>query len=494
MKCCVNILPWWISAALVGALLALLTRRVFHSPYDTVKKPNFSSGVDSAFSGTAAMENSRYSLEFGDMFVANLEQRASGSDQTADKMNNGPDTIPRKQASRRNFSSWHRTSFTTECGTLISVLKHQRLQYASRQPIVWRCGCKTSGLGDRLKGIIAAWMLALVLERPFLCEVFPSMAALQYGVEPALIDWRSGYEAYMRNRTRLHPYRTSRSETALRSAHARDYSKPLEIVQITPAKISVIKAFVEFVLGGNGSIFLTEPFVGDGKEFSNDDAPLLSHTFRDAYAHATYCATRSLFKPTLPLLQLLDDTLLSVHEDFMVVGLHVRFGGKWNDRKRARNSDALKMIECAWNMTLSQQHEPFISKAAQDRGTIWLLASDNVEQLQQLIHTFHLADNVKTLWETYNVQVVINQGGKVEHVSKSQNGTEADAIRRLWHDWFLLTEAHTCAFVRSSFPRTACYASERRDRTSGLVQQMVTSLDLGRYPRITPVCSDWHLG
>ena len=84
--------------------------------------------------------------------------------------------------------------------------------------------------------------------------------------------------------------------------------------------------------------------------------------------------------------------------------------------------------------------------------------------------------------------------GIVEHVVKSVNGSQVAATHRLWLDWFLQTEVHTCALIRSSFPRTACYTSARRNDGNGLVQQLVTKMDLGRYTRVRPSCTaGWSL-
>jgi hypothetical protein len=131
----------------------------------------------------------------------------------------------------------------------------------------------------------------------------------------------------------------------------------------------------------DGDVLSTEAFVGDGKNFTNDDATLLSHRWRAAYAQATFCATRSLLRPTAAMLALLDETLTAATHsgdvnngtniittsiggavgtaasaavdsaEPFVIGMHVRFGGKWQDRMRARDTDALKIIQCAWNMT-----------------------------------------------------------------------------------------------------------------------------------------------
>ena len=112
-------------------------------------------------------------------------------------------------------------------------------------------------------------------------------------------------------------------------------------------------------------------------------------------------------------------------------------------------------------------------------------------KLVQLVQA-HKA-TVAPAWASLDVRIILSSEGKVEHLTKSDGGTEAVALHRLWHDWFLLSEAHTCTFVRSSFPRTACYASLRRQRTDGLIHQFVTTLDLARYARTTPDCTTWRL-
>jgi hypothetical protein len=281
------------------------------------------------------------------------------------------------------------------------------------------------------------------------------------------------------------------------SAENSDFSRPIEIVQTTPPKVKLVQAFIRKMgLDLDEAILSTEPFVGDGKNFTNDDAPVVSHKWRAIYAHATYCATRSLLRPTKPMIGLLDGTLAAAHSAVggtpnpFVLGVHIRFGGKWKDRKRARDGDALRIIECAWNMTRRRATTAVDGGAS---GAIWTLASDDVERLRALVTGFTMDSGERERWAARRITLATADGGIVEHVSKSVNGTTANAVRRLWHDWFLMSEAHSCALVRSSFPRTACYTSARRVSTGGLVQQMVTTLDLGRYTRTVPACDEWAL-
>jgi len=409
------------------------------------------------------------------------------------------------------------------------VLAKQQADYGDRMPVVWRCGCKESGLGDRLKGIVAAWMLAMVLKRPFACEVFPSMVELEFGIEESLIDWRHRYQAYVargpwdrvNQQAGGKPIWSNRAATAMNSNSATDYTKAIEVSQTTPAKIPLVMRFVTEVLGEDPAILLTEPFVGDGKEFTSDDATNVSHAFREMYAHAHFCATRAMFRPTQKMLELLDASLApppplpptstpemmgigattiaaantplfsgSKSAEPFVIGLHSRFGGKWKDRKRAKDQDVEKVVECAWNMTQAYTAHPSSNAGPE---IVWVLTSDNVERLETVVGQF--ADKIgKATWDRQGIRLVAPKDvGIVEHVIKSVNGSDVEATKRLWLDWFLMTEVHTCSLIRSSFPRTACYTSSRRSATKGLTQQYVTNWDLGRYPRYRPVCNQWTL-
>jgi hypothetical protein len=140
-------------------------------------------------------------------------------------------------------SSWHgsEADALATCGTLADTLASQRARYGNRKPVVWRCGCKVSGLGDRLKGIIAAWMLANILERPFLCEPFPSLAHHKHGVEPIGLDWREGFATYMASE-RSGALFKNRAEAAFLSTASTDYTRAIEIVQTTPAKVALVQA------------------------------------------------------------------------------------------------------------------------------------------------------------------------------------------------------------------------------------------------------------
>ena len=446
---------------------------------------------------------------------------------TDDGPNAQPPLPPTPPPYPQLLSSWHdsKDDLLKECGNMKDVLEKLQGEYADRKPVVWRCGCKESGLGDRLKGIVAAWMLAMVLKRPFACEVFPSMVALEYGIEPSLHDWRSNYFNYVnaspwdKGKSKVRPVWSNRAASGMTNGGALDFARGLEVTQTTPAKIPLLQRFIAEVLGEDASILSTEPYVGDGKEFTSDDATNITHPFREVIAHAHYCATRALFRPTTKLRDLLDKSLAPPKDrkevvapvpssaldtpksvgggaakqapEPFVIGVHSRFGGKWKDRKRARDTDVEKVIECAWNMTLAYKANPLPGRASQP--VVWVLTSDNVERLEGIVEGF--ADTVgKTKWNQQNIRnVAIKDVGIVEHVVKSVNGSDVEATKRLWLDWFLMTEVHTCSLIRSSFPRTACYTSKRRNAAKGLVQQYVTNMDLGRYPRVHPACNAWSL-
>lgn len=437
------------------------------------------------------------------------QMESSTVDAGAQGTDGAEDSRPAQGAFR---SSWHTEEFRDRCGGMVAKIKESEPMWAERAPVVWRCGCKESGLGDRLKGITAAWMLAVVLGRPFACDLFPSMVELEYGVEPVLVDWRKRYQEYVAANPWKgkggRPIWSNRAEAAMRKPDSKDYSRAIEITQTTPAKIGLLKRFISEVLGKDPSILSTEKYVGDGKEFTSDDQTDSSHPFRAMIAHAHFCASRALFRPTAKLLELLDLSLreassglppkllpgpagrggaaASATEPF-VIGVSARFGGRWKDRKRARDGDVNNIVSCAWNMSLAFRAEH------PDRGVVWLLASDQIERLSGLIDTFAAKTAGSERWKEIGVSPFASKEGIIEHVVKSVNGSEVLATKRLWLDWFLMSEVHTCALIRSSFPRTACYVSTRRDASNGLVQQLVTRMDLGRYPRIVPSCTGWRL-
>ena len=70
---------------------------------------------------------------------------------------------------------------------------------------------------------------------------------------------------------------------------------------------------------------------------------------------------------------------------------------------------------------------------------MWVLASDDVERLRALVALFADGDGIRDRWPAERISVTAAEGGKVEHVSKSANGTREDSVRRLWHDWFLMS-------------------------------------------------------
>ena len=498
--------PWWLSAMLLGGGLGLVFRLGWQTLADT---GGYTASVTNRI--PVEMDNSAAAADILQQMTPASPAGADAAQATdAPPLPLAPTPAPTPAPPEPLRSSWHNETFEQECGGMADVIRKINTEYKDRAPVVWRCGCKESGLGDRLKGVVAAWMLAMVLGRPFACEVFPSMVELEYGVEPALMDWRSNFFDYQKNAAWAggkspRPVWSNRAERAMNDRAAKDYSRAVEITQTTPAKIDLLVAFIEQVMGEDGALLKTEPYVGDGKEFTSDDATTISHPFRAVIARAHYCATRALFRPTPKLVGSIDRTLAQAGElgarkgavlpsmsDPLIIGIHIRFGGKWKDRKRAKDPDANNIIECAWNMTrhfaAAQQQA-----AAPRAGAVWLLASDNIERLQALVDTFAADVAGDAPWDQHGVRRWAADEGIIEHVVKSANGSDVEATRRLWLDWFLMSEVHTCALIRSSFPRTACYVSRRRENENGLVQQLVTKMDLGRYPRIIPQCTAWQL-
>lgn len=427
-------------------------------------------------------------------------------------------------------------------------------QVSKRSPVVWMCGCG-NGLGDQLKGMTASFMLAAVLGRPFVME--PSRATEQHeiGIEPALVDWRAGmicpnlvdfpcnifidysvyyllnhllylllllfldYAVYEKNH---HQARVSfpTTEPVLQALQFIPETTAIEIRDIMPANSTLLKLFLENVLQINATLFDKEPYL---LRYSDDDNPKITHALRTLVGHAHFCATRAFLKPTPRLLNMLDHTLNSFHfvntpqvahtrevnyvnyvhkypKDARTVraripffvGVHVRFGGRWNDRKRGTEGDARDILRCAWNLTTVHANITLVEhRNTLIEPVVWLMASDQPELLQTVSKEF--TSNLGDSWRRYGVHILSATGGKVEHLTKSEQGQEAAALERLWHDWFLLSESHTCTFVRSAFPRTACYASLRRIKSKGLVYLSVVQKDLGRYAKIVPLCEQWQL-
>lgn len=56
--------------------------------------------------------------------------------------------------------TWH-----AHCRGVVHRVAEINRVNASRKPVVWRCGACKNGLGDRLKGIMAAFMLSTILGR-----------------------------------------------------------------------------------------------------------------------------------------------------------------------------------------------------------------------------------------------------------------------------------------------------------------------------------------
>ena len=268
-------LPWWAWAMLAGASLAMALRASLH----VVNAASHSHGrghvVEPAGGRTERTEAHQFDpSSFHDLLedaasvsthrtmpseapsnmvtvsapfkaVATTTTVGATAEPVSPAVRSDPSVPPADTSSthRVKQSSWHGTQADAlaTCGKLAETLASQQERYKGRKPVVWRCGCKVSGLGDRLKGIVAAWMLANVLERPFLCDPFPSIAQHTYGVEPVDHNWRDGYAEYAAS-DRVSAMFKTRAEAALLSSASSDYTRAIEIVQTTPAKVSLVQA------------------------------------------------------------------------------------------------------------------------------------------------------------------------------------------------------------------------------------------------------------
>lgn len=307
-------------------------------------------------------------------------------------------------------------------------------------------------------------------------------------MEPALVDWRHGFTAFNQSRTGQHLVRGHKASSLLQMRQILDETNSVESLDITPPDKAILQPFITDVMGLNASILNTEVYL---PQYSDDDSSLISHAFRALVAHATFCATRALFRPTAAILDVIETSVLLNLPDSstFLLGLHVRYGGLWQDRVRASDVDARRIVECAFNMSHARTS---VAGLLAPSKIVWLMASDQLERLQAGVAAF--AKQRGEDWDNLSIETRTSASfGKVEHVAKSSSGEDEGALDRLWLDWFLMGEVHACTFVRSSFPRTACYASVRRQASSGLVQQSVTSVDLGRYAQTIPNCNTWAL-
>lgn len=362
----------------------------------------------------------------------------------------------------------------------------------------------TRGLGDQLRGLASAFMYSMLYGRKLAIATGPQVPQFQpapYGVEPNLFDWRALYDNYEGSVAahraqglirRISDIGVHADTDSVRpSLPAEGLAKFFDQLQNT----SAMTVEVLFVNPPSGS--LQHAFLKEVVDVQGLDAHEIMY-------RCLMCALRAIFRPTPRLRQLLVHHLNvpvalrepdKPHPPVLFVGVHARFGGRWQDAIRARNEDVLQVVECAWNMTRNRWQDQQRPKP----WTFWLLASDNPPRLLTLVQSFLKAQLLGS-----DLSLIDMNEGNVAHVARHE-GTNfsATASERLWLDFFMLAEADACAYIRSGFARLPCAMSYRRALAHGSMHELdpglmrhglrgheTYSVDMTR--RHMGPCAFWH--
>ena len=411
-------------------------------------------------------------------------------------------------------SSWRTDEWRALCPRIVQWWR--RVASSGRAPVLQRV--TDSGLGDRLRSIQRAFLLAYVSNRPLALQDergdFPPSI-----LEESLIAWRplaaqygGAYDAY----------------------HSANDAFERLMTQDDGRAIAIRRTAFPWQREALDEAFWTQWHRDDvdserRAQWINETAPMAGWLDGDSeVAHLRFCVLRALLKPTPVIIDALDaklgraaagmrtawrkandqmstsgarrrrvasrSILLRRNSDEEAlpapryVSVQMRFGGTFHgahDPKRAGPADLAWGVACARNVSRLQRKPIDVSSAEKstpsesaDTGgcpsaTVLLLASDHADKLWDSV-TAGLVGSVRAQGSGDGggggaACVVMESEGTVGHIYKDKS-KDIDAVReRTWLDWFLLAEAHDCVFISSGFAGSACAASLRRQRDGGRV-------------------------
>eukprot|EP00035_Acanthoeca_spectabilis_P035494 m.35003 g.35003 ORF g.35003 m.35003 type:complete len:431 (-) comp7397_c0_seq2:2669-3961(-) len=342
-------------------------------------------------------------------------------------------------------SSWTKT-LPPQCARIVQRVEFcEQSQRAPLEAIMLghRKNPGKNGLGDRMKGLLGASVVALRLCRPFRmslkADVFDPKLAVSF-----VYDWNRPWQHFF----------------DLKKKGLRTYTRfsKVNIASLSEQNETVLLAM-------DGGYFAQWDVVGDDLIAGLTRGVRGLQKGKDAQrALVLMCMGRALLRPSQPVLNSISNLLrgasnsavTSATREPLLLGLHARYAGKFEKNARTRMTPAqvTAQVWCAWNMSMSWNNE--VNRGGKPNSVFWLIASDKPDKLIQVINAFLILRAKENT--SLNVTVIRNTEGTVKHVKAS---VAREVISRLWADWFLLSEATTCCYGPSGFPQSACTMSLR---------------------------------
>jgi hypothetical protein len=294
--------------------------------------------------------------------------------------------------------------------------------------MIYSCQSFCGGWGDRLRGIMSVYVLALLTHRRFMIDMnYP--CGIHQGVEPNLVNW-----TYVKNpgsKTRLN-INTMRSwQTAIRS----DTSNMIKSKDFTTAWSSYDDIFIS----------TNADYMGPALRnfhMSNETRRLLGRIPVSQATMQTLFALffEILFKPSVAVRKRVDYILSATHHRHLIC-LHIRVGknptNPFDHAFTARANTTQAMIDFT---------DKYISNKS---ASLVFVTSDSGQAVSDVLH--HYPNSSMTIV------------GPILHIDRfdRRSSTICDGFIKVIADFYLLGECQTSLLSQSGF---SAWANRRREK------------------------------
>ncbi|RUS18874.1 hypothetical protein BC937DRAFT_88237 [Endogone sp. FLAS-F59071] len=287
--------------------------------------------------------------------------------------------------------------------------------------VVWRCarrGC--GGLGDRMRGLLTSFTLALFTDRAFFVDhSFPAGLNKSFTFLNPHLDWTYREELALGRRVD--------EVTFLNSQPEWDYQEDDPSVHLHEVDI-LIQNTNQYLVHR----LLVNPFLSTKiLELGLDAIPS---------GNIPGCLFNYVLHPTPTIRHTIRNITrtAALNEDIALIGIQIRTGSSssWTDPKRVPRQAAKEFFQCAETI----EHE-LLSKQPSLRKARWFLTSDSEEIIQQAV-------------ARYGADKIITVPGAIVHIDLTPT-QEAEDLTNTVVDHLMLAEADRLVISRSGFSELA---------------------------------------
>lgn len=298
-----------------------------------------------------------------------------------------------------------------------------------KKTLIYSCRSFCGGWGDRLRGILSAYILALLSNRRFLIDMnFP--CDIEKGIQPHRVDWTYSSIFKQKNRTRL----TINTMASWQSAYR------TQITELIRSKDFVRAWFTydDVVLSTNADYIvhaLKNPFVSKQVQHLFNQTSVARVTMENLFPFLY----EFLFQPSVSVRRRVD-VILGAAMNRPLVCFHIRLGknpsNQFDYAFRSRENTSQVMMQYVdqhhWN-----QSEPLI-----------FVTSDSSEAIADVLHHY----------PTSSMTIV----GPILHIDRFDRRTArtCDGFEKVIADFYVLGECQSLFASRSGFSR---WAHRRRE-------------------------------